>query len=64
MSTSNNLILYTSPEIQSETGLYYYGAHYLDPKTSRWLSGDLLDLVWDAEYLAALTSHLIIILLV
>jgi len=23
-----------------ETGLYYYGARYLDPKTSRWLSGD------------------------
>jgi len=22
------------------TGLYYYGARYLDPKTSRWLSGD------------------------
>jgi hypothetical protein len=24
----------------NETGLYYYGARYLDPKTSRWLSGD------------------------
>ena len=23
-----------------ETGLYYYGARYLDPKYSRWLSGD------------------------
>jgi len=23
-----------------ETGLYYYGARYLDPKTSRWISGD------------------------
>ena len=22
------------------TCLYYYGARYLDPKTSRWLSGD------------------------
>ena len=22
------------------TGLYYYGAWYLDPKYSRWLSGD------------------------
>ena len=22
------------------TGLYYYGARYLDPRTSRWLSGD------------------------
>jgi RHS repeat-associated protein len=23
-----------------ETGLYYYGARYLDPRTSRWLSAD------------------------
>ena len=23
-----------------ETGLYYYGARYLDPKTARWLSAD------------------------
>jgi RHS repeat-associated protein len=27
-------------ERDAETGLYYYGARYLDPKTSRWLSGD------------------------
>ena len=27
-------------ELDSETGLYYYGARYLDPKTSRWISGD------------------------
>jgi RHS repeat-associated protein len=26
--------------LSEETGLYYYGARYLDPKTSRWLSGD------------------------
>lgn len=26
---------------KEETGLYYYGARYLDPKYSRWLSGDL-----------------------
>ena len=25
---------------KGETGLYYYGARYLDPKYSRWLSGD------------------------
>ena len=23
-----------------ETGLYYFGARYLDPKTSRWISAD------------------------
>ena len=26
--------------MDEETGLYYYGARYLDPKYSRWLSGD------------------------
>ena len=31
---------FTVKELDSETGLYYYGARYLDPKTSRWLSGD------------------------
>ena len=28
-------------ELDTETGLYYYGARYIDPKYSRWLSGDL-----------------------
>jgi RHS repeat-associated protein len=31
---------FTGKERDPETGLYYYGARYLDPKTSRWLSGD------------------------
>jgi RHS repeat-associated protein len=31
---------FTGKEPDPETGLYYYGARYLDPKTSRWLSGD------------------------
>ena len=30
----------TGKELDSETGLYYYGARYLDPRISRWLSGD------------------------
>ncbi|MDR1838817.1 MAG: RHS repeat-associated core domain-containing protein, partial [Treponema sp.] len=30
----------TGKELDSETGLYYYGARYMDPKISRWLSGD------------------------
>nr|WP_252723432.1 RHS repeat-associated core domain-containing protein [Treponema pedis] len=25
---------------KEDSGLYYYGARYLDPKYSRWLSGD------------------------
>jgi len=31
---------FTGKEQDSETGLYYFGARYLDSKTSRWLSGD------------------------
>ena len=27
-------------ELDTETGLYYFGARYLDPKTARWISGD------------------------
>ena len=35
-----NYKMFTGKEQDRETGLYYYGARYLDPKTSRWLSGD------------------------
>jgi hypothetical protein len=31
---------FTGKELDPETGLYYYGARYLDPRTGRWLSGD------------------------
>jgi RHS repeat-associated protein len=31
---------FTGKERDSETGLYYYGARYLDGKTGRWLSTD------------------------
>jgi RHS repeat-associated protein len=32
--------LFTGKEIDEETGLYYFGARYLDPKTARWVSAD------------------------
>jgi len=32
--------LYTSKEFDQETGLYYYGARYYDPRTSLWVSAD------------------------
>ena len=31
---------FTAKELDRETGLYYFGARYLDPRTSRWLSVD------------------------
>jgi uncharacterized protein RhaS with RHS repeats len=33
-------LCFTGKEQDDETGLYYYGARYLDPKYSRWLSPD------------------------
>ena len=40
--------LYTGKELDAETGLYYYGARYYDPRTSLWQSADPAI----AEYLA------------
>ena len=31
---------FTSKELDEETNLYYFGARYLDPQTSRWMSPD------------------------
>jgi len=31
---------FTSKELDPETGLYYFGARYLDPRLSRWVSAD------------------------
>jgi|GEM_PF-4255439 len=31
---------FTGKELDTETGLYYFGARYYDPKTSRWISAD------------------------
>ena len=33
-------IHYTGKELDEETGLYYYGARYLNPRTSMWISAD------------------------
>ncbi|MBP5454890.1 MAG: hypothetical protein J6Y37_00125, partial [Paludibacteraceae bacterium] len=32
--------LFNAKELDEETGLYYYGARYLDPNSTRWLSVD------------------------
>jgi RHS repeat-associated protein len=32
--------LFTSKELDEETGLYYFGARYYDPRTSLWVSAD------------------------
>ena len=32
--------LFNAKELDNETGLYYYGARYLDPTGAMWLSVD------------------------
>ena len=39
----------TGKELDRETGLYYFGARYLDPRTSRWLSVD--PAIWQGDFL-------------
>ena len=34
------LYKFSAKEKDEETGLYYYGARYLDPKYSMWISTD------------------------
>lgn len=38
----NTTYLFNAKEFDEETGLYYYGARYYDPKQSLWMSGDPL----------------------
>ena len=38
----NTPYLFNAKELDEETGLYYYGARYYDPRVSLWLSTDPL----------------------
>ncbi|QIK54400.1 hypothetical protein G7051_08625 [Dysgonomonas sp. HDW5B] len=43
----NTPFLFNAKELDEETGLYYYGARYYDPRTSVWINNDCrLDDVW------------------
>jgi len=39
-NTQRTPFLFTAKELDEETGLYYYGARYYDPRTSVWQSAD------------------------
>ena len=39
-ATTQTACIFSKGEMDEETGLYYYGARYLDPKYSRWISTD------------------------
>jgi RHS repeat-associated protein len=41
-NTQRTPYLFTSKELDEETGLYYFGARYYDPRTSVWQSTDSL----------------------
>jgi RHS repeat-associated protein len=48
-NTQRTPYLFTGKELDEETGLYYFGARYYDPRTGVWQSTDrILD-----DYLAA-----------
>ena len=40
----NTPFIFNGKELDEETGLYYYGARYYDPRTSLWLSTDPMEL--------------------
>ena len=39
-NTQRTPYLFTAKELDEETGLYYFGARYYDPRTSVWQSTD------------------------
>ena len=45
---------FTGKEMDSETGLYYYGARYLDPRASSWLSTD--PAMWQGDFIPSAQS--------
>jgi len=51
---------FTAKEFDEETGLYYFGARYYDPRTSVWQSPDpvLLDILSDPKRLSELSKKL------
>jgi RHS repeat-associated protein len=40
VATNPTAYRFSGKEMDEETGFYYYGARYLDPRTSRWISAD------------------------
>jgi len=49
-SAWNTPYKFNAKELDEETGLYYYGARYYDPRTSVWLGADPLQeklVIWD-----------------
>ena len=41
-NTWNTPYLFNAKELDEETGMYYYGARYMDPQNSMWLGVDPL----------------------
>ncbi|KXB83092.1 RHS repeat-associated core domain protein [Prevotella sp. DNF00663] len=51
-SVWNTPYLFNAKEFDEETGLYYYGARYYDPRLSLWMSTDPMELIysWISSY--------------
>ena len=48
----NTPYLFNAKEFDEETGMYYYGARYYDPRLSLWMSTDPMELIysWISSY--------------
>ena len=59
----NTPYLFNAKEFDEETGLYYYGARYYDPRLGLWMSTDPkeLDLIWISSYNYAMNNPIIFI---
>ena len=44
-NTWNTPYLFNAKEFDEETGMYYYGARYYEPRLSLWMSVDILSLI-------------------
>ena len=45
-NTWNTPYLFNAKEFDEETGMYYYGARYYEPRLSLWMSVDPLEEKW------------------
>ena len=48
-NTWNTPYLFNAKEFDEETGLYYYGARYYEPRLSLWMSTDMLSELFPAK---------------
>ena len=56
-NTWNTPYLFNAKEFDEETGMYYYGARYYEPRLSLWMSCDLMETKYPGESSYTLTHN-------